>query len=264
MRQHGYAWFMDKVDWETMTFRQPFAQYMMFNNPSMQAAYHARYGQVRDVRIDFIRVDKVHQWMMEFSAVPTCLNFLEKYLRQVCLCAFRKDVFSYIRSSLHKDYAEEALAGRVGLCWPSVNRVMKDRHRPAQLAGGNRLAVKSIEVLFAWLWEWKDGYYERKGWNEKPYRMLYQKSFDTITLTRGKHRGREWKKGLKESFFKSHWMLPYPQNQAFMRKSKETKEVVWWSSYHSGLDRYYTQLEGHGYLPQPFPASYIEHHPPSR
>ncbi|KAH7341167.1 hypothetical protein BKA66DRAFT_448341 [Pyrenochaeta sp. MPI-SDFR-AT-0127] len=35
MKQHGYAWFMDKVDWETMTFRQPFAQYMMFNNPSM-------------------------------------------------------------------------------------------------------------------------------------------------------------------------------------------------------------------------------------
>lgn len=195
--------------------------------------------------------------------MPTCLNFLEKYLRQVCLCAFRKDVFSYIRSSLHKDYTEEALAGRVGLCWSSVNRVMKDRHRPAQLAGGNRLAVKSIEVLFAWLWEWKDGYYERKGWNKKPYRTLYQKSFDTITLTRGKHRGREWKKGLKESFFKSHWMLPYPQNQAFMRKSKETKEVVWWSSYHSGLDRYYTQLEGHGYLPQPFPTSYIEHHPPS-
>lgn len=93
--------------------------------------------------------------------------------------------------------------------------------------------------------------------------MLYQKSFNTIILTRGKHRGREWKKGLKESLFKSHWMLPYPQNQAFIRKSKETKEVVWWSSYHSGLDRYYTQLEGHRYLPQPFPASYIKHHPPS-
>lgn len=150
--------------------------------------------------------------MVEFSAVPTCLNFLEKYLRQVCLYAFRKDIFSYIRFSLYKDHAEEALASRVSLCWPSVNRVMKDRHRPTQLAGGNRLAVKSIEVLFAWLWEWKDRYYERKGWNEKPYRMLYQKSFNTIILTRGKHRGREWKKGLKESFFKSHWMLPYPQN----------------------------------------------------
>src|SRR4051812_18398106 len=63
MKQYGYAWFMDKVDWGTMTFRQPFAQYMMFNNPSMQAAYHARYSQIRDVRIDFISVDKTRQWM---------------------------------------------------------------------------------------------------------------------------------------------------------------------------------------------------------
>jgi hypothetical protein len=41
MKRHGYAWFMDKVDWKTMTFQQPFTQYMMFNNPSIQAVYHA-------------------------------------------------------------------------------------------------------------------------------------------------------------------------------------------------------------------------------
>ncbi|KAL3702646.1 hypothetical protein TMatcc_011225 [Talaromyces marneffei ATCC 18224] len=46
MAQYGYAWFLDKMDWSTMTFRQPFAQYMMFNNPSMQAAYYIRYYAV--------------------------------------------------------------------------------------------------------------------------------------------------------------------------------------------------------------------------
>lgn len=33
MEASGYAWFLDKVDWDTMTFRQPSAQYMMFNSP---------------------------------------------------------------------------------------------------------------------------------------------------------------------------------------------------------------------------------------
>jgi hypothetical protein len=43
MEDFGYAWFLDKIDWVTLTFRQPYALYMMFNNPSMQAAYYARY-----------------------------------------------------------------------------------------------------------------------------------------------------------------------------------------------------------------------------
>jgi hypothetical protein len=30
---------------------------MLFNNPSMQMAYHAQYSQVRDVRKDFIALD---------------------------------------------------------------------------------------------------------------------------------------------------------------------------------------------------------------
>jgi hypothetical protein len=124
--------------------------------------------------------------------------------------------------------------------------------------------VKSIEVLFTWLWEWKDGHYERKGWNEKPYRMLYHKSFEIITLIRGKDTARAWKKKLKTSFFQSHWLLPYPQNQSFMRKSKETKQVTWWSSYHPGLDKYYQRLAGYGGQSPTFPASHIKHHPQTR
>lgn len=29
---------------------------MMFNNPSMQAAYRSQHAQIRDVRVDFMRV----------------------------------------------------------------------------------------------------------------------------------------------------------------------------------------------------------------
>ncbi|KAJ5129708.1 uncharacterized protein N7515_005747 [Penicillium bovifimosum] len=53
MEEFGYAWFLDKVNWDTTTFRQPSARHMMFNSPSMQGqeAYHARYSQIRDVRL---------------------------------------------------------------------------------------------------------------------------------------------------------------------------------------------------------------------
>ncbi|RSL82713.1 hypothetical protein CEP52_016900, partial [Fusarium oligoseptatum] len=184
MEMYGYAWFLDKIEWNTLTFRQPHAAYMMFNNPSMQTVYRARYHQVRDVRIDFIRVDKAYQWMLEFSAIPTCLDLVERYLRELCLCAFRKDVFFHVKSALKPECMEAALSGEIPLCYDSVNDAMLKEYQPLQLAHGNRLAVKDIHVLFAWLWKSTDDHFERQGWSEKPYRMLFQQSFHAVKTVR--------------------------------------------------------------------------------
>ncbi|EAU29404.1 predicted protein [Aspergillus terreus NIH2624] len=258
MQQFGYGWFLEKIDWEMMVFRQPATQYIQFNNPSLQAAYHARYPQVRDVRTDFIRISQIHQWMTEFSSIPTCQDYLQKYLRQLCLRAFRKDVFTQIKRLLKPESVTVALAGETPLCWPSLEGALQAQHCPPYIASGNRMAVKHINVLFTWLWEWRDGRFERKGWDHKPYRLLYQKSFEVITLIQGKDAARQWKQGLKDSFIQSHWMLPYPQNNSFMRKSKESGQVMWWSSVHRGMDLYYHELN---VFDRPFPASYIKHHP---
>ncbi|KIX10720.1 uncharacterized protein Z518_01804 [Rhinocladiella mackenziei CBS 650.93] len=261
MEEFGYGWFLDKIDWVTLTFRPPHAAHMMFNNPSMQAAYHARYGQVRDVRLDFIRMDHARQWMIEFSAVSPCLDVLEKFLRQLCLYVFRKDVFSHIKSILDPESAPAALAGEIPLCYASVEKALQKKFRPPSLAHGHRLAVKSIDVLFSWLWEWKDGQFERQGWDDKPYRMLFRQSYYAVTTARGQARARTWRQELKKSFIRSHWMMPYPQKNGFMRKDKDTKDFVWWPSYHAGLHTYYRQFSSHTPLPNPLPTSYIKHHP---
>ncbi|PNP55221.1 hypothetical protein FNYG_15524 [Fusarium nygamai] len=261
MERYGYAWFLDKIDWNTLTFRQPYAPYMMFNNPSMQNVYRARYYQVRDVRIDFIRVNKAYQWMLEFSSIPKCLDLLENYLRELCLCAFRKDVFFHVKSALKPEYLESALSGEIPLCYDSVNNAMLKDHQPLQLAQGNRLAVKDIHVLFAWLWKSKDDYFERQGWKEKPYRMLFQQSFHAIKTARGKAGARTWRQDLKRSFLGSHWILPYPHSRGFMRKDKEEKQFIWWPSAHHGLIRHYAKSRQTGTLAHPLPASNIILHP---
>ncbi|OAQ58081.1 hypothetical protein VFPPC_14915 [Pochonia chlamydosporia 170] len=46
-----------------------------------------------------------------------------------------------------------------------------------------------------------------------------------------------------------------------MRKDKESKEFVWWPSFHRGLDDYYQQVESHGKLRKPLPSTCIKHHP---
>jgi hypothetical protein len=261
MSQYGYPWFLEKVDWETMTFRAPHGQYMLFNNPSMQQAYHARYGQIRDVRDDFIQVNKIQQLMQQFDEIPACLGYLEDVLLQICLCAFRKDVFQQIKPLLKKEHVEEALAGEVFLCWPSVNRVLQPRHRPVHLVTGKRLTVQSIDVLFAWLWGWREDHFQRKHWSEKPYRLLYRRSCETIRLLRGKGHAREWKQKLKSSFIRSNWLLPYPQGDRFMKRQAGTQQVCWWSTYHAGVHAYYRNQEERGILRQPFSSSHINHYP---
>jgi hypothetical protein len=254
--QHGYGWFLEKVDWETMTFKAPYSQYMAFNNVSMQRAYRARYSQIRDVQDDFIRVSKIQGLLQQFKDSPRCRDYLQDVLQQLCLCAFRKDVFQHIKGMIKKDMLEPALAGRVSLCVPSVRGALQPRYRSLNLVSGKRLAVQSIEVLFVWLWGQKEGLFKRKHWEDKPYRLLFQRSFEIIGLVHGRQAARGWRAKLRSSFIKSHWLLPYPQGDRFM-KSTGKCNVYWWSSYHAGVHAY---LEDQG-IGAEVPARHISHYP---
>ena len=55
-----------------MTFKAEYAPYMIFNTPSMLAAYYAHSQQIRDVQKDFITVDKIEQLMKDFKHISTC------------------------------------------------------------------------------------------------------------------------------------------------------------------------------------------------
>jgi hypothetical protein len=105
--------------------------------------------------------------------------------------------------------------------------------------------------------DWKDDYFKRKHWNEKPYRLLFQRSFEILSLLQGKEAARGWRQKLRSSFIKSHWLLPYPQSDRFM-KSAPGSQVFWWSSYHSGVKAYYEGMEA---TRQPLPADHADHYP---
>jgi hypothetical protein len=157
-----------------MTFKAPYSQYMTFNNVSMQRAYRARYSQIRDVQDDFIRVSNIQGLLQQFKDSAQCRDYLHDVLQQLCLCAFRKDVFQHIKSMIKKDMLQPALAGKVPLCVPSVKEALQPQYRSLNLVSGKRLAVQSIEVLFVWLWGQKEGLFKRKHWEDKPYRLLFQ------------------------------------------------------------------------------------------
>lgn len=257
MPRYSYGWFLEKVDWDTMTFLPPHSQYMLFNNPSMQSAYRAHSRQIRDVKEDFIHVSKAQGFLQQFQDYPACQEFIQEYLCQLCLCAFRKDVFQNIRHLIKKRRVTEALSGQVPLCMPSVTTILKTEFSALPLVSGNNLAVQSVEVLFAWLWDWEDDCFQRKHWEDKPYRVLYQRSSDIIKAAQGPRAAREWRRKLRATFIKSHWLLPYPQSNRFM-KAAPGRAVWWWSSVHHGVHSYYNSQPA---TPRILPASHIDHYP---
>lgn len=99
---------------------------------------------------------------------------------------FRKDVFLQVKRLLRTDHADHALAGEVPLSYDSIRSVFIEGAQELPLLNQRRVAVKSVDTIFAWLWEWKDGRYNRKGWKDKPYRMVYQQIFEAIHHVLGK------------------------------------------------------------------------------
>ena len=260
MSKYGYAWMKDKVDWDTMTFKHQVAPYITLSNPSMQGAYRANYHQVRDVRRDFLLANQVGRWLKEFSAVPACLDLLEAYLTELCLCVFRKDVFNNVRGEVKPECLESALAGEVALSCASLNHVLRDEAKPLQLALGNRVAVKNPSSIVSWLWGWRDAEFERHGWDDLPYRMLAKQSFGLIERSRGKAHARVWRRQVQTTFIQGHWLLPYPHARGFMRKGKDGS-VLWWSAINEGLNRYYQKFYKHISMPRTLPCEFRKHHP---
>ncbi|KAJ5364999.1 uncharacterized protein N7496_010712 [Penicillium cataractarum] len=54
LNRTGYAWMADKIDWAAMIFLPTHRPHLVFNTPSLQSAYHARYWQIVRAREDFI------------------------------------------------------------------------------------------------------------------------------------------------------------------------------------------------------------------
>ncbi|KAL2810434.1 hypothetical protein BDW59DRAFT_168132 [Aspergillus cavernicola] len=88
-----------------------------------------------------------------YNSIPPCLDFLEDFLRQLCLCVFWKDIFAQIKQLLYPDHIAQALAGEVPLCWPWVEESLCEWARPPQLVEGNWSKMKTFEALYTWLWE---------------------------------------------------------------------------------------------------------------
>lgn len=265
LERSGYAWMADKLDWAMMIFLPAHRAHMVFNTPSLQSAYHARYWQVVRARDDFLLFHDIFSRLQEHRLEKQRSALLLQLLVDLCLRAFRKDVFQTladrrrVQQPLSPERIREACAGEVPLTGAGVRYVFEHGRLSDDLHFVSQAHIKlpHVEGLFIWLWGWDGdgnrGDMLRKHWNDKAYRVLYRQCFGVIAQTHGVQQARAWRLRLKETWIRTHWVLPYPSDETFW--SAGTKQyhgkLRAWASVHPEVVRYYRQSQPTGLITVP-------------
>lgn len=256
--QYGYGWFLDKLDFHTMIFQAAHRPYMVFNTPTLLSQYHARYRSLITVQRDYIFIHDIFTHLAQSRESPVRAASLLDLLVDVCLRAFRQEVFrtleqARLKQPLSHRGSREALQGLVPLSAAGFRRVLRQAplHTEFQYVTSQKTQVNHIAVLFSWLWGWagdgNNGDWVRKGWEHKTYRLVFRQCFEVITQIFGLQQAREWRATLQYRFIRTNWIIPYPSKSAFWSRTTGVRGQVGqiqnklqtWASEHPWVSQYY-------------------------
>ena len=123
IERYGYGWLLDKVDWSAMVFRVANRDHMAFNSPALLSAYTRRYQPVVRSQRDYIFVHDIFSELHAAREGPAeRAGVLLDLLVNVCLRAFRKDVFEALRSICHIRIREGKVGYMISLLKSSARR----------------------------------------------------------------------------------------------------------------------------------------------
>jgi hypothetical protein len=245
LQQFGYGWLASKLNWASMVFLPSCRGHMVFNTPSLQSAYYQRYWAVAQTRDDFVLFHDGFHRMLEDRFHPQRSALLLRLLVDLCLRSFRQEVFRTLAARkvsqpLQDEAIEQARAGEVPLTVHGFHSIFQGGLFSEDLyfVQKTHLHVTHVEGLFVWLWGWDGdgdhGDWVRQHWEYKPYRVLFRQCFEMVAQIHGIRQAREWRQRLRETWIRTHWILPYPDQSTFWSRSRDRKLRVW-SSVHPAL-----------------------------
>jgi hypothetical protein len=120
MRRHGYAWFADKIDWQTMTFAPRYAARLGFDQSEGEGRFR-RGAVLRSFKDHLLRIQHAEPHLLRWAYRLWCRRPLTRYLHQICAHVFRVNVWTSLRGALKAAYVENAVAGDLPLCWEALS-----------------------------------------------------------------------------------------------------------------------------------------------
>ena len=169
----------------------------------MAEAYRKRWREVKEVTDDFLRMERVGGWLEKYGRCQEIRKVLLYFLIQICIRRYRKDVFASIKGEIRTECRTEAIQGKFMLCQYELERIRIDQETGEELAvwivRGNKMAYKSLGPFIDFLWDYNDGK-ERKHWEDKGYRTLYQRSVRIVGRLLNERYRKRFRRNLKQLF----------------------------------------------------------------
>jgi hypothetical protein len=93
---------------------------------------------IRNSKNHILRIQHPKPYFTQWGSDPNCYMILSRYLHQLCAHVFRVDVFTHMRKNLAEEYKEDALAGKIPLCYEAVKAALD----PDSQSGGKTDCAK--------------------------------------------------------------------------------------------------------------------------
>jgi hypothetical protein len=235
----GYCWMMPKIDWERFTFLEELPGRSLFGNIYIAETFTARWQAIREAKDDFMKVEMLGRWLKQYGCAATVRKYIIWQMRWICLRHFRKDTLSSIRNSIRAEFRGGAAQGKFTLCKANLDKILMAEGRPDtepyRLASGNKMAYKDLKEFVDFLWDFKDGR-ERKHWQERGYRVLYERCARIVEMCCGEDEGEKFRGRVKEVFPVINWVVPYPNHTVFWQHTKQHQRM-WVSIYNAQIHR---------------------------
>lgn len=223
----GLGWFLPKFNWVTWRLAPPHGDNILVGNMLMHEEYKRRWRAVKDLRDVYVRFNQAESWYDRYNvqhSAPLLNKWLE-YLHALNLEQFDIDIWKTMLKS-HKRSPEltaEAIKqkGDIQFCQNHMKRMFSVNGviGPPHFVTGNKMRFERVVDLLDFLFLWEDGK-ERRGWGNKPYRIILQKTFELVERRLGYRRADQWLDEFFHLIRLTHWILPYPSNSTFIMSTK--------------------------------------------
>jgi hypothetical protein len=238
----GIGWFLPKFNWATWRFTSPHGENILVGNVLMHAEYKRRWRAVKDLRDVYVRFNQAESWYTQYHIEqhPALLEKWLEYLHALNLEQFDVDLIkAMLKCNKHSPELTPGLVderGDLRFC----RRGMKAMFTidgcvgPPHFVTGNKMRFDRVVDLLDFLFLWDDDQ-ERRGWGNKAYRVIVQKSFELIERRLGLRRANQWLDELFHLVRLTHWVLPYPSHTAFIASTKTSRSqglrgrMMWFS-----------------------------------
>lgn len=240
LKHYGYAWFEPRIDWSKLQFRTEITDGVLFGNKHLRDRYLSRGGALQGFFAAAQRIDCVKLWLSKAYKIKRVRRRLISLLAFTVRQRFRIDVLASITNDIQPKKKKQVLTGEQPWSYDYLCEVL---NKPPRLTCGNKTAFKKPWRLIEYYIGKDDGRL-RDRWEQKPFRILYQRVVAMLQSFDHEHKSQitsVFQATFRRELLAFHWVLPMANGSSLIgrvagkalpsddERDRDDPQRVWYS-----------------------------------